>query len=34
MVVANDYFGYGEPDYSALKGGNKGKWAVQVQGDG
>ena len=33
MVVANDYFGHGEPNYSALKG-NKGKWTVQVQGDG
>lgn len=33
MVVANEYFGCGEPDYNALKG-DKGKWTVQVQGDG
>lgn len=33
ILVANEYFGYGEPDYSALKS-NKGKWVVEVQSDG
>ena len=33
MIVTNDYFGCGEPKYSAL-GETKGKWMVQVQGDG
>lgn len=33
MIVLNDYFFYGEPDYKALKE-NKGKWVLQVASDG
>ena len=32
-TVVNKYFGKGVPDYDAVSK-NKGKWVIQVQGDG
>lgn len=34
MIVVNDCFFYGEPDYKALKEKKGGKWIVQVASDG
>ena len=32
-TVVNDHFGKGVPDYEAVSK-KKGKWVIQVQGDG
>lgn len=34
MIVLNDYFIYGEPNYKALKENKGGPWVLQVASDG
>ena len=33
-MVVNRYFGRGVPDYDSLLGEKRGKWSIQVEGDG